>query len=263
MSPTSQPLTGRRIVLTRHSEANSRIGDRLRQLGAHVLDLPLIDVQPDIDAAAAHDVFAEFGHYEWLVFTSRNGVRYFMECFLKVYEDIRSLGFIRIAVVGKGTADALRAYHLKPDLMPENAVAEDLADAIKAEQSLDNLRVLVITGNRNREVLVERLEKELAIVDTLRVYRTDTPDLATHPVAAQFRDQGADAVVFASSSAVKSFGLQADHLRLGPTARVPVLCSFGPVTTQTMRDAGIPVAVQAAKSDVDSMVQALVDHFST
>jgi len=256
------PLKGKRIAVTRNSESAGELAGRLRELGAEAIELPLIRVELDLDRLAAGDVFRELAHYEWIVFTSANGVRGFFKAFFDAYDDIRSLGFMRIAAIGNATARAIRDLHLKVDLIPEKAVAENLAEALVQDQSLDNLRVLVITGNRNRDVLVKRLEEARAIVDALRVYRTEPNDLADSAEAADFRAKGADALIFASSSAVKSFGEQAAHLTLASGAKVPALCSFGPITSATMREAGIPVAVEASEPSLDAMVEAMVAHFS-
>jgi uroporphyrinogen-III synthase len=258
----ANPLSGRRIVLTRNVEGSSRLAERLEALGAELLEIPLIDVRYDIDGEAAGEIFKEFASYEWLLFTSRNGVKHFFTAFLSAFEDIRSLGFVRIGVVGKGTSEALQEFHLKPDLVAEEATGEGLAKSLEAAQTLDNLKLLVITGNRNREDLTRHLWESRAIVDTLRVYSTHFCDLADNAAAATFRKSGADAVVFASASAVQAFGEQAKHLSLEKGARVPVLCSFGPTTSAVMKSAGIPVAVEAAEPGIDGMVAALVEYFA-
>lgn len=262
MKPTS-PLSGKRVVLTRHIEGNSRMANALRELGAEILEIPLIEVRPDMDPTVAADIFREFASYEWLIFTSRNGVKHFLEPFLRAFSDIRSLGFVRIAAIGPGTVEALADYYLKPDLVAETATGEGMLDALREAQSLDNLKVLVITGNRNRPDLVKGLWEERAIVDELAVYTTHTCPLEGNDAAARFRQQGGDALVFASSSAVQAFGEQAQHLQLEPTARVPVLCSFGPTTSAHMRKFGIPVKVEAAEPGIDGMVAALLDYFAS
>lgn len=259
----SQPFVGRRIVVTRNLESAGRFSARLRELGAEVLELPLIRVEIGAEKQATADIFSEIAHYEWIVFTSVNGVRGFFQEFLAAFEDIRSLGFMRIAAIGSGTAAAVREWHLKVDLMPEVSTAEGLAHTFKEELSLDNLRVLVVTGNRNRDVLVRSLEEERAIVDTYQVYETELADLSEDPRAEEFRRRGADVLVFASSSAVESFGHQAAHLKLEKGAQVPQLASFGPITSQTMKKAGIPIAVEAESSSIEGMVQALQRHWSS
>lgn len=259
----TRPLDGRRLVLTRNPEGAGRLAGRLEGLGAEVLQIPLIDVRPDLDREAAAEVFREFSSYEWLLFTSRNGVKNFFTAFLKQFTDIRALGFVRIGVVGKGTVEALAEFHLRPDLVAPKATAADLARALAGEQTLDNLKILVITGNRNRDDLVRKLSGERAIVDCLQVYSTSYCDLSGNAEAARFRKEGADAVIFASASAVEAFGAQARHLTLEKGARIPALCSFGPTTSAGMKKAGIPVSVEAASPGIDGMVEALVSHFST
>lgn len=255
------PLRGRRIVITRNRSAVSRLSGRLTELGAEVIALPLIEIHPDCDPVRCADVFQEFGSYEWIVFTSRNGVHHFFTRFLKEFHDLRSIGFIRIAAIGGGTADALGEFHLKPDLIPGESVAEGLVDALKEEQTLDNLRVLLITGNLNRPELSDGLAKAGAIVDELRVYRTVFTSLDDSKEAKAFRERGADALVFASSSAVRAFGEQAKHLQLKKGAKIPALCSFGPVTSATMRKAGIPVAVESTAPDSGTLADCLVEYF--
>lgn len=257
------PLAGKRIAVTRNIESASELTRALEAQGAEVLELPLIEIRPALDQAAAVDVWTEIAQYEWLIFTSANGVRHFFEFFFKAFEDIRALGLLRIAAVGEGTARAVRSLHLKVDLTPGKATAEALAEALKQEQTLDNLRVLIVTGSRNREDLAAQLEKAQAIVDKLQVYETVFPDIATHPSAKRFREEGADALIFASSSAVQSFGEQAQHLKLVAKARVPALCSFGPQTSATMKARKIPVAVEAENPGIDSMVEGLVAYFNS
>ena len=259
----TRPLAGRRLVLTRNLEGSSRLAGRLESLGAEILEIPLIEVREDLDQGAAVEIFREFASYEWLLFTSRNGVKYFFKAFFKAFDDIRSLGFVRIGAVGKGTVEALAEFHLRPELVSPNATAMDLAKALEEEQSLDNLKVLVVVGNRNREDLVKELWENRAIVDSLQVYSTHFCDLSANAEAARFRREGADAVIFASASAVESFGEQAQHLALEKGARIPVLCSFGPTTSARMKKAGIPVAVEADSPGIDGMVEALVAHFAT
>jgi uroporphyrinogen-III synthase len=258
----THPLRGRRIVLTRNPEGSSRLGERLAALGAEILDIPLIDVRHDVDKEALAEVFKELASYEWLLFTSRNGVKHFFKAFFDVYDDIRSLGFVRIGAVGKGTLEALSDFHLKADLVAPKATAKDFALALSEEETLDNLKVLVVVGNRNREDLVKALWEERAIVDSLQVYSTSFCDLSENANAELFRKEGADAIVFASASAVQAFGEQAQHLALEGSAKVPALCSFGPTTSEKMKLSGIPVAVEAESPGLDGMIEALVGYFS-
>jgi uroporphyrinogen-III synthase len=208
-------------------------------------------------------VLTEFGSYEWLIFTSANGVKYFFEEFIRVHVDIRALGLIRIAVVGEATAAAVHELHLRVDLQPKKASAEELAKELVSREAMDSAKVLVVTGNRNREVLVDKLHEARTIVDRLVVYRTVEADASADPVATDFRVHGADAILFASPSAAQSFFDQAAALKLEARAKRPLAGSIGPSTTATMKQLGLPVDFEAAEANLDSLVGALqkkLDH---
>jgi uroporphyrinogen-III synthase len=256
----SQPLvlTGRRIAVTRAREQSPELSALLKGLGADVIELPLIAVTKEIDKHTLVDVFTELGGYDWIVFTSANGVRFFFEEFHRIYDDIRSLGLLRFAAVGDATARAIRAEHLKVECLPKKATATALADELIATGSLDSSRVLVITGNLNRDELVKKLEDARAIVDQLQVYKTEATDLAADPAAADFRARGADAILLASSSAAQSYVDQAPALKLAKGARRPLAGSIGPQTSETLRQAGVKVDFEAASPSLEGLVHALV-----
>ncbi|HVZ63199.1 MAG TPA: uroporphyrinogen-III synthase [Lacunisphaera sp.] len=257
MADSSPSLVGRRIVLTRPREQNTEWRLKLEGLGATVLELPLIQVAKDVNLETLAEVLPEFGTYEWILFTSVNGVRYFFEEFIRVHEDIRALGLIRIGAVGEATATAIRELHLRVDLQPKKATADELAKALIARESMDSAKILVITGSRNREDLVQKLEEARAIVDVLPVYRTVEANTGSDPVAVDFRARGADAIFFASPSAAQSFFDQAAALKLGPKARRPLAGSIGPSTTAAMKQLGLPVDFEATEASLDGLVAAL------
>jgi uroporphyrinogen-III synthase len=256
MSATS--LSGRRVVLTRAADQNSELHRRLAALGAEVLELPLIRVEKSVRNEDLAEIFPEFGRYDWIVFTSANGVRYFFEEFFRVFDDVRSLGLLRIACIGEATARALAELHLRVECQPKIATADALADELIATGSLDSALVLVITGNLNRETLLKKLEATRAIVDQLQVYKTEKLDISSDAIAADFRARGADAVLFASSSAARSFADQAAALKLAQEAKRPLAGSIGSQTTETMKQAGIPVDFVAKEPSLESLVAATV-----
>ena len=259
---TTTPLSGRRIAVTRVREQSSELAGKLAALGAEVVELPLIRISKYVDKQLLADVLLELGGYDWIVFTSANGVRYFFEEFLRVFDDIRSLGLLRFACIGEATAAAIREFHLKVECQPAIATAEALADALIGTGSLDSARLIVITGNLNRETLVTKLEAARAIVDQLQVYQTEKNDLTSDPAAADFRARGADAILFASSSAAQSFVDQAAALKLAANAKRPLAGSIGPQTSETMKATGIPIDFTAKQPSLDSLVEALVKKLS-
>ncbi len=263
MSTTTLPLAGRRIAVTRAREQASELAGKLLALGAQVVELPLIAVSKEIDKDMLHEVLSELGSYDWIVFTSANGVRFFFDEFFRIYDDVRALGMLRFAAVGDSTAKAISEHHIKVECQPSIATADALADALIATGSLDSGKLLIITGNLNRDDLVKKLEDARAIVDRLQVYKTEMVDLSNEPAARDFRENGADAILFASSSAVQSFVDQARALKLDQRARRPLAGSIGPQTRETMKKVGMPIDFEAKTPSLDALVEALVKKLGT
>jgi uroporphyrinogen III methyltransferase/synthase len=257
------PLFGRRIVLTRNRCQQSKIRASLERLGAEVMDLPLIEIQPSEDRKLIAEVFAGIATYEWVVFTSANGARYFMEFFFRAYKDIRSFGPMRIACVGESTAEVFKKYKLDVELIAKDSTAEGLAKELVATDSLDSANVLVVTGNRNRDILVGLLETVgRAIVDTLPVYQTDFADILEAPDIEKFKTVGADAMILTSSSTALSYVEQAEDIVFEKDAKKPVFCSFGPQTSKTLQENDIEVTVEATHPSIDGLTEALIDYFN-
>ncbi len=252
------PLFGRRIAITRTRDQNSELREKLEALGAEVMELPLITISKDVDKYGLVEVLAELGMYDWIVFTSANGVRYFFEDFLKGYPDIRALGLLRFACVGKATAREIERYHIKVECMPDTATGASLADALIETGSLDSAKVIVVTGNLNRDKLIKKLEAGRAIVDRLQIYKTEKTDLTDDPVADDFRQHGADAILFASSSSAESYHSQGDSLKLAAAARKPLVGSIGAQTSESLEELGMTPDFIAARPSLDALLEALI-----
>lgn len=251
------PLFGRRVAITRTRDQNSELREKLETLGAEVLELPLIGISKEIDKHCFVEILAELGTYDWIVFTSANGVRYFFEEFFKGFPDIRALGLLRFACVGKATAREIERHHIRVECIPDTATGESLGDALIATGSLDSAKVIVVTGNLNRDKLVKKLEAARAIVDRLPLYKTEKTDLSADPVADDFRQHGADAILFASSSAADSYHAQAAALQLAPGAKKPLVGSIGEQTSETLAEHGLAPDFVAEKPSLDALIAAL------
>jgi uroporphyrinogen-III synthase len=256
--PKRLPLSGRRIVVTRTRDQASELSAKLAALGAEVIEIPVIRISKEVSKQALADVMLEFGAYDWIAFTSANGVHHFFGEFFRIFDDLRSLGLIRIACLGDAAAKAIADLHLKVECRPERATAEALAGAMIDTGSMDNAKVLVITGNLNRDVLVTKLEEARAIVDTLQVYKTEAVDLSASPGAADFRKLGADAVLYASSSSAQFFVEQGKFLTIEKGGKKSLNGSIGPQTSETMRKVGLKVDFEAAAPGIDELVAALL-----
>lgn len=245
-------------MVTRTRDQASELSSRLASLGAEVVEIPVIRISREVSRQTLADVMLEFGAYDWLVFTSANGVHHFFGEFFRIFEDIRSLGLIRIACIGEATEKAVSELRLKAEVRPKKATAEALAEEMIATGGMDSAKVLVVTGNLNRDTLVRKLEEARAIVDCLQVYKTEAVDLSADARAADFRRRGADAVLFASSSSAQSFVDQGERLRIETGARAPLYGSIGPQTSETLRRAGLRVDFEAATPGIDELVAELV-----
>ena len=176
----SRPLFGKKIVVPRSRQQAGELTQLLEHYGAEVMEIPFINIVPKYEKTTITDVFTEIASYEWIIFTSANGVRYFFELFFKAFEDLRSIGLCRIAAVGNATAKEIKAHNLKVDLIPDSANSNALCDALLENESLDNTKILLVTGDKNSDTLYQRLEKEgRAIVDRLPLYENNKPDLET------------------------------------------------------------------------------------
>jgi uroporphyrinogen III methyltransferase/synthase len=256
-----RPLMGKQIVVTRARDQAGQLTALLESNGAEVIELPFIEVQSDFNQQQLAETLAGIAIYEWIIFTSVNGVKAFFELFYKAFDDIRCLGPMRIAAVGAATAREIQKHHLKVDLIPDKANGDALATTFIENEGIESIQMLVITGNQNRDTLVKRLESEGgAIVDSLPLYKTTKTDLREHPAAERLRTEGADAVLFTSSSTVKSFIDQAEALELEPDAIKPAFGSIGPLTTKTLKELNLPVGFESTHASLDHFVDATIEY---
>lgn len=254
-----RPLLGKRIVVTRTRKQAGALSGRLSALGADVLELPTIRIEPPKDERAFAELVRDCHMYEWIIFTSPNGVTAFFDMFFRMYDDARDLGPARIAAIGPATAAKVKSYHLKVDIQPETAVAESLVDAIEKDGSVDNLKFLLVRPEEARDVIASALSKKGAIVDEAFAYRT-VPETAAEDhtgAIARFKEEGADMITFASSSAVENF--MALNL---PRSTQLKTASLGPITSKTMRDLHLTVDVEAKEANLESLTEAIVQYYT-
>ena len=253
----NRPLSGKRIVVTRTRRQASILSGKLRELGAEVLELPTIRIEPPSDLRAFAELVQDAHVYDWIVFTSANGVDAFFDIFFKLYDDAREIGGVRIAAIGPATAQRIKDNRLHVDLQPEQSVAEAVASAFEKQGSVENLRILLVRAEKARDVLPKKLSALGAIVDEGIAYRTvpETRDITG--ARRRLLEHGADLITFTSSSTVDNF------LALG--LRWPAemhTASIGPITSNTLRDHGLKVDTEARRHDVDGLVQAIRDFFT-
>jgi uroporphyrinogen III methyltransferase/synthase len=253
-----RPLFGRRVVVTRSRDQASELSSRLHELGAEVLSVPTIKLEAPTRREDLVDALLELNSYDWLVFTSPNGVSTFFEYFFRQFHDMRDLGGARIAAVGPGTARKLRELHLQVDLMPDEAIGAAVAEAFAEFESIENLKICLLRAEVANPDLPAALEALGAIVDDVACYKTvpETDDPAG--AGARLLDSGADWVLFTSGSTVEHFQARFDIAALQRNFPQLKLASIGPETSKALAALGLKATVEADVHTLDGLVSALV-----
>jgi uroporphyrinogen III methyltransferase / synthase len=232
----ARPLAGVRVAVTRARAQASALAARLRALGAEVVEAPAIRVEPlPVEMPTLTD-------YDLICLTSPNGVHRLFE----EIRDARALAGPTIAVIGPGTARALREHGVEADVIPERSVAESLVDALR---DVPVRRALIARAEEARDVLPDALRERGAEVDVLALYRTVAEPLSDDARAAAL---GADYATFTSASSVRFFADAAG------TLAGPKIVSIGPATSEELRRHGVEPDVEAAEHTPDGLVAALV-----
>jgi len=241
------PLFGQRIVITRAHRQSRDLAEPLEALGAEVIALPVIEIQPPTDPAPLARAMAQLETYDWIIFTSVNGVRRFVSGL----DDIRKLR-AKIAAIGPATAAAVEALHLKADRVPAEYVAESLLEAL-ANDDLQGKRILLPRAAVARDVVPIELGKRGAIVDVVEAYRTEAPaNLAVR--AQEVLARKPHWITFTSSSTVKTL-----VAAVGAKALEGIrLASIGPITSATARDLGLHIDVEAEPHTMAGLVEAIL-----
>jgi uroporphyrinogen III methyltransferase/synthase len=252
-----RPLHGRRVVVTRARAQASGLARTLRDLGAEVVELPAIRIEPQIESEEVPRAVASIGEYALVCITSPNGAHLLFDALAAggptdttVGLDARALAGATVAAIGPGTRRALAKHGITADIVPERFVAEALVEAL-AGVEVEGKRVLVARAAEARDVLPDALRERGAEVDVVALYETvrEQPDAEAIEAA-----QGADYVTFTSSSTVTNL-TEALGDRFPPSARI---VSIGPVTSETAEAAGLSVNVEAGQHDIDGLVRALL-----
>jgi uroporphyrinogen III methyltransferase/synthase len=258
-----RPLAGRTVVVTRPREQAGSLKAPLEALGAEVLVVPTIRIEPrplDEEVAA---VLRELATYQLVVFTSANAVRVFAGYLARGTESGGMPAGPLVAAVGPATARALEKHGLSCHMVPDEYVAEGLADALEGtEVAQAGARVLIPSAREIRDVLPETLRARGAVVDVLPIYDTVTAGELTEPAE---RVEAADYITFTSGSTAKRLAalLAADEARGGAGRPLSErlsgarLCSIGPVTSDVLRELGLPVAVEAREYTAAGLVAAI------
>jgi uroporphyrinogen III methyltransferase/synthase len=256
-----RPLFGQTVVVTRTREQASELSERLLDLGADVIEAPTIELHPPTNAGRVAEALRAMKDdgYDWVVFTSGNAVTQVKGMLLAEGFDARALSGVDVAAVGEATATALETeLCIRPNLIPPQAVAESLADALEARRQIAGKRFLLLRADIGRPILVERLKKGgAARVDDVAIYETRIAKALPDELLEALENRRANWVTFTSSSTAKNLAAL-----LGPDYRAKLagvrIASIGPVTSATLKELGLEPTVVASTSNIDGLVEAIV-----
>lgn len=254
-----RPLFGRTVLITRAREQASESAALFAELGARVLQFPTIAVRPLPDDAPLDQAIARLAAYDWVVFTSANGVKHFARRLEALGLDARAFGGAKIAAIGPATAERLRALGLRPDFIPERHIAESAAEGLIA-LGVEGKKVLLPRALKARDVLPAELTKAGAEVDDIPAYETVPADNAAlkDKVLAELEAGTLSCITFGSSSTVRNFlaAVPAEVLKAHPQTK---LASIGPVTSATLREAGLAPDIEPEEYTIPGLVRAVRD----
>lgn len=252
-----RPLFGKRIIITRSREQSGKMALRIAELGGQAVLFPTIHIADPVDTAPLDDAIRRVGEFDWVIFTSVNGVERFFKRFFEIREDIRDLAGPRLGAIGPVTSAEIRKHGLKVDLLAKEFVAEGVLELL-SDEDVRGKRFLIPRAEKAREILPETLAQRGGQVQVVSVYRTVLPDSSDIDAARNLLERKeVHAITFTSSSTVTHFvqmlgAEQARSLLEGVT-----VASIGPVTSATLRENDIPIDVEAATYTIDGLVSAL------
>jgi uroporphyrinogen III methyltransferase/synthase len=256
----NRPLWGKTVVVTRSRDQASRLVAALNAAGARCLEVPTIEIAPPADFAPLDAALQHLNRYDWLIFTSANGVRAFMDRFFRMRLDVRALGRVQIAVIGPATAEALEKYGLRADVVPKTFQAEGLLEVL-TPRLMGGTRMLLARAAQARDVLPEGLAELGMAVDVVPVYRAVAPASMPEEAAKVLNEGGADILTFTSSATVHNFAGLVGTERFQSLAASGVVASIGPITTATLKEYGITPAIEPAAFTIPALAAAIVDYF--
>lgn len=261
----SRPLFGRRVLITRPREQAAELADRLAALGAETIEAPMIRIAPADDLAPLRRAAENVDAFDWIVFTSGNGVEAFMNVLLDGTRDLRALKGPLLCAVGTGTAERLMRFGLRVDLLPTEFRSEGVIAALEQRGSLDGARILLPRGDIARDVVADELRERGALVTDIIAYRTlldDSPRDEDPDIYGLLLQGKIDVVTFTSASAVRNFARVYGPEQSVDLLRNTVVAAIGPVTAEAATQLGIAVTVQPATYTVPALVDAIAARFS-
>lgn len=254
-----KPLFGKKIMITRAEEQSEELQVLLKEIGADVITMPMIKIVPTSDYSPLDSAIEQLERYDWIIFTSVNGVKFFFARLREKKKDVRELKGIKIMAIGPGTKGEIEKQNISVDAMPEKFIAESVVSLFG--EDIKNKKVLLPRAKVARDVIPLELKKKGAHVDVVTAYETVLPELTTEKIVELFNERKIDVLTFTSSSTVRNF------VRLAGADNIKVLLKdvriacIGPATEKTAKEYGINADIVPEKYTMDDLVDAISEYF--
>jgi uroporphyrinogen III methyltransferase/synthase len=262
----NQPLAGRTVVITRASDQAQEFVNELAQYGAEVILCPTIEIRELESYDCLDDAIEHLYGYDWLIFTSVNGVEHFFRRLETREHNASDLDELKVCAIGEATAERLRDLQVHVDVIPEEFKAEGVFAALErfvgGREALARLNVLIPRASVARDYLPKALEEAGARVDVVPAYRTSVPDNLDRGRVAAMLTGSADCIAFTSSSTVRNLAQLFDTQDLGQALAGVVVACIGDITATTATDYGLQVAIQPQQFTIPALARAIADYFS-
>jgi uroporphyrinogen III methyltransferase/synthase len=255
----TRPLWGKTAVVTRSREQASRLVELLNAAGARCLEVPTLEMVPPDDLTPLDAALEGLSQYDWVIFTSANGVAAFMDRLFGQGKDARALGRAKIAAIGPATAQALKEYGLAADVVPETFQAEGL-EALTPHVS-PGTRILLARAKVARDLLPDGLRRLGAQLDVAPVYQARAPQTIPPDAEAALRQGGVDILTFTSSATVHNFAALLGKARFQRLAAGAAVAAIGPITRATLSEYGLTPQIEPATFTIPALAAAIIDYF--
>jgi uroporphyrinogen III methyltransferase/synthase len=256
----NRPLMGRRIVVTRAREQASDLVKRLSDLGADCIECPTIETVPPDDTKPLDTAIDDLSSYEWLIFTSVNGVNFFFNRLFAKNKDVRALNHVHTAVIGPATAKRLFDFGLKSDIVPESYRAESVVKAF-AQEDIVGKKILLPRAKEARPVLPIELTRMGAVVDEVTAYCTKAVKDDADVILKRLKERAIDMITFTSSSTVKNFRALLPSEGLDSLIQGVTIAAIGPITADTARNLGFDVHIVAESYTIAGLCEAIQQYY--
>lgn len=254
----TKPLFGKKMIITRTRESASKLIEKLEELGAICYEIPTIKIEPILNKKI-FQVIDNLSKYDWIIFTSENGVKLFLKALQERRKDLRAFGKAKIAVIGKATKAALEKFGIIPDLMPEKEFTQEGLVSLFSEIEIKDRFILIPRAKEAREVLPEKLKEFGAKVEVLPIYETKICEESREKLENVLKN-GVDLITFTSSSTVKNFFKLLGETKKNYLKNV-IFASIGPITSKTLREFGFKPHIEAEEYTIDGLVKAIKNYF--